>query len=439
MKQRIDALILPRWTLDVDPAVTVRENVAVAVDKGRIVAVLPSDEARQRFEPDVFHERPDHLLMPGLINAHCHAGMNLLRGFADDMALQDWLQQRIWPAENRLVSPRFTADGTRLAIAEMLRGGITCFADMYYFPDVVADVAMEAGMRVSVGIIALEVATPWASGPEEYISKGLAVHDRVKSYPLVSTTFAPHAPYTCADETLLRIRRLADELDVPVHMHVHETADEVSTSVSEHGMRPLARLASLGMVTPNLMAVHATQLEPDEITLLAEAGASVIHCPRSNLKLASGACPVHALQIAGVNVGLGTDGAASNNRLDILSDLQQAALLGKLVSGDARAVPAARALQMATINGAKALGIVEETGSLAVGKSADMICIRLDPLLDAPLFDPLSALVYSSSREQVSDSWIAGEHLLQAGELLRVDLDEIIALSDSWKSKLINQ
>lgn len=437
MKQRIDAMIMPRWTLDVDPAVTAREGISVAVDKGRILQALPHEQARQRYEPDVCHERPDHVLMPGLVNAHCHAGMNLLRGYADDMRLQEWLQQRIWPAENRLVTPRFTADGTRLAIAEMLRSGITCFADMYYFPDVVADTALEAGMRVCVGMIALEAPTPWASGPEEYLAKGLAVHDRFKAYPLVSTTFAPHAPYTCSDETLLRIQRLADELDVPVHMHVHETADEVNVSVREHGKRPLARLAELGMITPALMAVHATHLQPDEVALLAQAGANVIHCPRSNLKLASGACPVQALLSAGVNVALGTDGAASNNRLDILSDMQQAALLGKLVAGDARAVSAATALQMATINGARALGIAEETGSLAPDKSADMICVRMDPLLDAPLLDPLSALVYSASRDQVSDVWIAGEHLVQDGRLLRIDMEEMLAITDTWKLKLI--
>ncbi len=438
MKQRIDALILPRWTVDVDPQVTVREGLALAVDNGRILDLLPHAQAQARYEPDAWHQRPDHVLMPGLINAHCHAGMSLMRGYADDIPLRQWLEQRIWPAEARLVSPRFAADGTRLAIAEMLRGGITCFADMYYFPDTVAETALESGIRVAIGMIVLEFPTPWAASAEEYMTKGLAVHDRFKADALVTTTFAPHAPYTVADETFGRIRRLADELDVPIHMHVHETADEVADAVRLHGERPLARLDRLGIVTPSLMAVHATQLDTDEIAMLAEAGASVVHCPRSNLKLASGACPAAALLAAGVNVALGTDGAASNNRLDLFSEMQQAALLGKLVADDARAIPASTALRMATINGARALGLADETGSLTPGKSADMICVRFDPLFDEPILDPLSALVYSASRDSVTDVWIAGEHLVAGSRLQRIDQDEIRAVTSTWTSKLMD-
>ncbi len=438
MKQRIDALILPRWTVDVDPEVTVREGLALAVDNGRILDLLPQAQAQARYEPDAWHQRPDHVLMPGLINAHCHAGMSLMRGYADDIPLRQWLEQRIWPAEARLVSPRFAADGARLAIAEMLRGGITCFADMYYFPDTVAETALESGIRVAIGMIALEFPTAWAASAEEYISKGLEVHDRFRSDALVTTTFAPHAPYTVADETFSRIRRLADELEVPIHMHLHETADEVTDAVRLHGERPLARLDRLGIVTPSLMAVHATQLDADEIGMLAEAGASVVHCPRSNLKLASGACPAAALLAAGVNVALGTDGAASNNRLDLFSEMQQAALLGKLVAKDARAIPAGTALRMATINGARALGLADETGSLASGKSADMICVRFDQLFDEPILDPLSALVYSASRDSVTDVWIAGEHLVAGSRLQRIDQEEIRAITSTWASKLMD-
>jgi 5-methylthioadenosine/S-adenosylhomocysteine deaminase len=436
MKQRIDALISPRWVVRVEPMVSVEQGISIAVDRGRILNLLPAAEAMSRYEPDVHHERPEHVLIPGLINAHTHAGMSLMRGFADDMALERWLEERIWPAESRWVTPAFAADGTRLAIAEMLKGGVTCFADMYYFPDVVAETALEAGMRVVVGMIALEFPTVWASTPDEYISKGLAVHDRYRSDPLVTTAFAPHAPYSVSDRSFERVRQLADELEVPIHMHVHETADEVRKAEAQTGERPLARLDRLGLVTPALMAVHATQLIDAEIELLARAGASVIHCPRSNMKLASGACPVAALSAAGVNVAVGTDGAASNNRLDVLAELQQAALLAKLVAGDPATLPAREAVKMATINAARALGLAQETGSLTAGKAADLACVRLAGPASVPVLDPLSELVYCASREQVSDVWVAGEHLLADGTLTRMDEQDICARAESWGRRL---
>src|SRR5690606_5635049 len=355
MPERIDTLICPRWTIAIEPEVRAVEGLALAIDAGRIKALLPRAEAERRFAPDALHERPDHVLMPGLVNAHCHAGMALFRGYADDLSLERWLKERIWPAESRWASTESVRDGTRLAIAEMLRSGTTCFLDMYYFPEVVAETAIEAGMRAVVGMIAIEFPTVWASTPEEYISKGIALHDRLQGNPLVTTTFAPHAPYTVSDATLARIRKLADELEVPVHIHLHETRAEIDEAIAATGRRPLDRLAELGLLTPALVGVHATQLLDDEIERLARAGASIVHCPRSNLKLASGACPVWKLLAAGVNVALGTDGAASNNRLDLWSELETAALLGKWVARDASAVPAATALRMATINGARAL------------------------------------------------------------------------------------
>src|SRR5690606_7061709 len=334
MPERIDTLICPRWTIAIEPEVRAVEGLALAIDAGRIKALLPRAEAERRFAPDALHERPDHVLMPGLVNAHCHAGMSLFRGYADDLPLERWLHERIWPAESRWINAGSVRDGTRLAIAEMLRAGTTCFSDMYYFPDVVAEVATEAGIRAVVGMIAIEFPTPWASTPDEYISKGLAVHDRYRHSPLVTTTFAPHAPYSVSDETLTRVRQLADELEVPVHMHVHETAAEIREALEKTGRRPLERLDALGLLTSSLTGVHATQLLDTEIEALARAGATVVHCPRSNLKLASGACPVARLLDAGVNVALGTDGAASNNRLDMWSEMDAAALFGKWVAGD---------------------------------------------------------------------------------------------------------
>jgi 5-methylthioadenosine/S-adenosylhomocysteine deaminase len=434
--QTIDALICPRWTIRVEPEAVAEEGLALAIDAGRIVELLAVREAERRYNPRVRHDRSNHVLLPGLVNAHTHAAMTLFRGLADDLPLDTWLGERIWPAEARWVGPDFVADGTRLAVAEMLRGGITCFSDMYYHPDVTGTVAAEAGMRAVLGMIALDFPTAWAKDAEEYLRKGLEVHDRFKAEPLITTSFAPHAPYSVADGTLTRIRRLADELDLPVHTHVHETAAEVAEAVAKTGRRPLARLADLGLVTPALIGVHATELTADEIELLASAGASVVHCPRSNLKLASGLCPVARLAAAGVNVALGTDGAASNNRLDLWSEMQTAALLAKHASGSAAAMPAAAALRMATINGARALGLGGEIGSLTAGKAADVVCVELAGPEHRPLLDPVSQLVYAASRRDVTDVWIAGEHLVAERALLRLDVDEICATAERWGRQL---
>jgi 5-methylthioadenosine/S-adenosylhomocysteine deaminase len=434
--QPIDALICPRWTVRVEPEVIAEEGLALAIDAGRIVDVLPVADADRRYAPRTRHERPDHVLLPGLVNAHTHAAMTLFRGFADDLPFEAWLRERIWPAEVRFVGPELVADGTRLAIAEMLAGGITCFSDMYFYPDVVGTVAAEAGMRAVVGMLALEFPTAWAKNSDEYLRKGLEVHDRFKAEPLVSTAFAPHSPYAVGDATLAHIRRLADELDVPVHMHVHETAAEVASAQAKTGRRPLARLAELGLVTPSLIGVHATALTAEDIDLLATAGAHVVHCPRSNLKLASGLCPVAKLLDAGVNVALGTDGAASNNRLDLWAELQTAALLAKQVAGNAAAVPAPAALRMATIDGARALGLAGEIGSLAAGKAADVICVSLGGIEHQPLLDPVSQLVYAASRHDVTDVWVAGEQLVADRELLRLDVAEIGAAAARWGRQL---
>lgn len=431
-----DLIIHPRWTLLTDPIVEAREGLAIAVKDGQIVAIDAFDNLCSQYDADVIHTRPNHVLMPGLVNAHCHAAMTLLRGFADDLSLENWLQDHIWPAESKWVNRDFIADGTQLAIAEMLLGGTTCFADMYYYPDVVADVAEAAGIRCNVGLIALEAPTVWAATADEYISKGLTVHDSTRASSLITTAFAPHAPYSVADATLSRIKQLADELDLPVHMHIHETAAEVTGAVNQTGQRPLERLRDLGLVNPALMAVHATTLSESEIELLSTHNSSVVHCPRSNMKLASGACPVAKLIDANVNVALGTDGAASNNRLDMWSELQFAALMGKQIAGDATAVSASDALQMATINGARALGLGDVTGSVTIGKAADVICVDLNGPELQPVLDPISQLVYSASREHVSDVWIAGEHLVDTSGLMRMPLDDLRAAIETWRQRI---
>ncbi|MCW8906159.1 MAG: TRZ/ATZ family hydrolase [Sedimenticola sp.] len=432
----IDTLIYPRWIIPVVPEQQVLEQHALAIQGGTILEILPAEEARTRFHPKTTHELPRHALIPGLINAHTHASMSLMRGLADDLPLMSWLQDHIWPAEGRWISEEFIADGTRLAIAEMLRGGTTCFNDMYFFPDVTGMTAAAAGMRAVVGLIAIDFPSAWAAGPDEYISRGLEVHDQFRNHGLVSTAFAPHAPYTVSDEPFERIRVLADELEIPIHMHVHETRDEINHGIERYGKRPLQRLYELGLLSPALTAVHMTQIEPGEIDRFAESGASVVHCPESNLKLASGFCPVQQLHTAGVNIAIGTDGAASNNDLDMFSEMRTAALLAKGVSGDASAVPAHSALRMATLNGARALGIADTTGSLEPGKAADLVAVDLGSLETQPLYHPISQLVYATGRDKVTDVWVAGRSLLHERRLTTLDPREITLRADEWRQRI---
>jgi 5-methylthioadenosine/S-adenosylhomocysteine deaminase len=434
--QQVDLIISAGWVVPVEPRGVVHADHAIAVADGRIVALGPTDEVTAHHTANAVIERPNHVLLPGLVNAHTHAAMTLFRGLADDIPLDRWLGEHIWPAEARWASTEFVRDGTDLAICEMLRGGTTCFQDMYFFPDTVGEVAIERGMRVAVGMIVLENPTAWAQTAEEYIDKGLAIHDRFRGNPLVRATFAPHAPYTVADSTFERIRMLADELDTHIHMHVHETAQEVTESVMRTSRRPMARLADLGLLTPQLAAVHMTQLDDDEVAQLADNGISVIHCPESNLKLASGFCPVQQLLDAGVNVALGTDGSASNNDLDMFGEMRTAALLAKGVAGDAAAVTAAQALEMATLAGARAIGMADEIGSLVPGKAADIISVNLGVPACQPIHHPISQLVYSAGRDQVSDVWVAGRQVFGDGNLLTGDEADIMARAAAWQRRI---
>ena len=438
MAQPIDALICPRWTIPVRPDLKAHNNLTIALNKGKIVSLLPKDEALTKFEPSVLHERPNHVVLPGLINTHTHAAMTLLRGLGDDLPLQTWLEEKIWPAEMRFMSPKFVRDGTYLAIAEMLQGGITCFADMYFYPDSSAEVALETGIRMVAGMIAIDFPTPWASSGSDCISKGLLLHDAYRKNPLISTMFAPHAPYTVSDATLSRIRQLADELEVPVQIHVHETAAEIENAVKDSGIRPLERLNRLGLVNSGFMAVHATQLNHEDIELLANSGCSVVHCPRSNLKLVSGACPAAELIEAGVNVALGTDGAASNNQLNLWAEMSTAALFGKFIAGDPATLPAKTVLECATLNGARALGLDHEIGSLEPGKSADLISVDLSKAGTQPVLDPLSQLVYATNRDNVTDTWVAGEHLLKDHKFTRIDTEPLLLEANKWAKKVMS-
>ena len=432
----VDTLVTARWVVPVEPAGCVLEDHAVALRGGRIVAVLPAAEARRRFDPGELIERPDHVLLPGLVNAHTHAAMVLLRGRAENLPLGRWLRSTVWPLERRWVDPEYVRDGTTLAIAEMLRAGITCFADMHLWPDVVARTAAAAHMRASVGLIVTESATRWAAAADEYIDRGMHLRDEYKGDPLISTHFAPHAPYSVSDATLARVRRLADELDLPVAMHLHETAWEVEQSVQAHGRRPLARLAALGLASPQLVAIHMTQASPEDLDLLAESGASVVHCPESNLKLGSGVCPVARLLGRGVRVALGTDGAASNNDLDLLAEARIAGLVSSGVAATPGDLVATDLLRMATLEGARVLGLGEVTGSIEPGKWADLCCIDLRAARSWPVHDPVTAVIYAASAQQVSDTWVAGRQLLADGHLRYMDEAAVLERAEAWRERL---
>ena len=433
---QVETLIHARWVIPVDPAGSILENHSIAIDNGRIAAIVPTADAIEQIRGARTVNLPRHALIPGLVNTHTHASMSLFRGLADDMPLMTWLNDHIWPAEAKWVHEEFVADGTRLAVAEMLRSGTTCFNDMYFFPDVTARVAQQAGIRSVIGLILIDFPSTWASGAGNYLRKGVEVQDAMRNEPLVTTAFAPHAPYSVSDEPLSRMLTLVNELELPVHMHVHETDDEIQQSLKEYGVRPIERLKKLGLVGPSLVAVHMTHLSDEEIEQVAHGGVHVVHCPESNLKLASGFCQVQKLVDAGINVALGTDSAASNNDLDMVGEMKTAALLGKGVANNASALPAYKVLEMATINGARALGLSERIGSLKTGKEADVVAIDLGQLNTQPLFNPVSQIVYAAGREQVSDVWVAGRRLLANGQLSNMDMQTIATSATRWHARI---
>ncbi len=434
--ESVDLLIEAGHVVPIEPHAVVLERHAVAVRDGVIVAVLPIDQARARFTARETVSRPDGVLMPGLVNAHTHNPMTLLRGIADDLPLMTWLQDHIWPVEAAVIGPDFVADGTTLSVAEMLRGGTTCANENYFFPDVQAAVYKRHGFRALVGLPVINFPTAWAKSDDEYFDKAGEVHDAWRDDALIGTAFAPHAPYTVSDANFERVRMLADQLDMQVHLHTHETAQEVADSLKEYGQRPLARLDRLGLVNDRLIAVHMTQLTEAEIHLCAERGVSVVHCAESNLKLASGFCPACALQRAGVNLAIGTDGCASNNDLDMFGELRTAAILAKAVANDATALDAATTLRAATLGGARALGLGDRIGSLEPGKEADLVCIDMSALETQPLHHVLSQLVYATGRQQVSDVWIAGRRKLDRRVLVDIDIDALLANARQWRDRI---
>ncbi|WP_317931723.1 TRZ/ATZ family hydrolase [Halioxenophilus sp. WMMB6] len=437
-RQKIDTLIHSRWLATVNEENQLLERSALAIDDGVIVDLLPSAEASSRYRAREEVNLANHLLIPGLINAHGHSAMSLLRGFADDLPLEAWLQEHIWPAEGQFVSEEFAYDGSLAAMAEMIRTGTTCFADMYFFPEATARAAQAVGMRAHLAPPVFDFPSNWQQTPDAYLAATVELREQLQDDPLITLGIGPHAPYTVSDDSFRKVLAVRERWPAAIHIHCQETAHEVSESLQQYGLRPLARLQQLGVLGPHTQCVHMTQVNDEDIATLIETQASVVHCPKSNLKLASGFCPVQPLLEAGINVALGTDSAASNNSLDMLSEMQYAALLAKAASGNASAVDAHTALRLATINGARALGIADRVGSLEVGKQADITAVKLDGPRQGPVYSPLSALVYTQTGSRVSDVWIAGRRQLARGKLRHIDQDAVNARASHWHDKIAN-
>ena len=428
---RLDAA----WIVPVEPR-GVYVDHSLLVDGDRIVALLPATEADRRYVARSRITLGRHVLIPGLVNAHTHAAMALFRGIADDVPLDVWLEQHIWPREGRFAAPDFVYDGARLAVAEMLKGGITCCNDMYFFPEATARACLDTGIRAMLGLPVLDFPTPYAADPDGYLQRGLAVRDAFKHEPMLAFSLSPHAPYTVGDPAWEKTIVYARQLDLPIQTHLAETADEVRRSRDTHGATPLARLHRLGATGPSFIAIHAVHLDADDIDLLATHGGHVVHCPASNMKLGCGIAPVAAYVARGINVALGTDGAASNNRLDLFGEMRLAALLAKVATGDPAVLPAAEVLHAATLGGARALGLDDRIGSLAPGKAADVVAVDLGALETQPCYDPVSQLIHAAGRDAVTDVWVGGRRVVAGRALAGVDESALVARARLWHERM---
>ena len=434
--QTIDLVVIPKWILSMDDKQTTHVDHAIAVDKGNILSVAPLDQINQHYIAKQTVHRPHHVVLPGFVNAHTHTAMNLLRGLCDDIALMDWLNQYIWPAEKKWLSPAFIRDGMTLAIAEMFKSGTTCFNDMYFCPEVAAEVVDELGIRAAIGMTVFDVATPFGQDAADYLKRGIPLFTQWAKHDRIQLTLAPHAIYTTSDHTLSQIKEVSETYHARINMHVQETADEVHQSLAATGKRPLERLDSLGLLSDQFIAVHMTQMTAEEISLSAEKKIHIVHCPESNMKLASGICPAQTLIDAGINVALGTDGAASNNDLDMITEMRSAAFLAKVSTQNPTSLSAHTALAMATRNGAHALGQGHRFGQVAMDMAADFIAIDLNYLQTIPTYHPHSAIVYAADRQQISDVWVAGKQVVKDHELTTIDEEKLRRTVEVWKRKI---
>ncbi len=432
----VDNIIHARWIITGNAQHEPLENHALVIKADKITAILPSQEATKKYSAPITEHFSSHAIIPGLINSHTHIAMNYFRGMSDDLALMNWLNNHIWPAEKKWVNHEFVYQASLLAMAEMIRSGTTCFNDMYFFLSATAEAAEKSGMRANIGMTVLEFPTNWAQTTDDYFSRGLEFFEQYKNHPRITATLAPHAPYTVSDQSMLRIKELAEKQDLKINLHLHETADEVNQSLDHFKKRPIQRLNDIGLISPRLIAIHMTQLNEEDFAILIEKKPSIVHCPESNMKLASGVCPVEKLKSHGITVALGTDGAASNNDLNMLGEMRSAAFLAKLSDRNPESLAAAQALELATINGAKALGMDHLIGSLQPGKAADFAAIHLDQIETQPVYHPVSHIVYAASRQQVTDTWVAGKRLMKNRQLLTLDENEILHKAREWGEKI---
>lgn len=431
--QHIDQIAHAKWIITGEKNQTVLENHALVIDKGVIQKIVPSSEAKQHYQAKQVDDYAYHALLPGLVNAHTHLGMNYFRGLGCDLMLMDWLNGYLWPAEKKWLSHEFVHDASLFAMAEMIRSGTTCFNDMFYFPEAVADAAITAGMRGFVSMHVIDFPTAWTQNTDESLEKGLAFYEKYHQQPLITPTLAPHAPYTVSDESFLRVLDLSKSLSLKINVHLHETQAEIEQSMTQYQKRPIKRLHDLGFLSSQVIAIHSVQLDAEDLEILNETRPNIVHCPESNMKLASGVCPVIDLQNLGLNVALGTDSVASNNDLNMLNEMRTATFLAKVMRQDPVCLNVNETLAMASINGAKALGIDQVVGTLKAGKAADFIAINLDEIETLPVFDPAVQIIYSSSRHQITDVWVAGKQLLKNRELLTIDEEALKAKARLWK------
>ena len=436
----VDTIIEARWLIPIMPKRVILENHSLVIVNGRIHDILPTQFAKEKY-PDAKEvvQLPQSVLMPGFVNLHSHAAMNLLRGLGADLPLMDWLTTKIWPAEGKFMSDAFVHDGSRLAGHEMALSGVTCTSDQYFFPDATARGLREAGLRCAVSGLVIGFPSAWAQNYDEYLVKAEALIKRYRDDPFVKPTIAPHAPYTVNDQALKRCAEISQAYNVPIHIHVNETAGEVSDSLANYQMRPMERLARLGLVNDRLISVHSVHSNDEDIARLADAGSSVCHCPCSNLKLASGFAPIAKFMKAGINIGIGTDGAASNDKLDLLEETRIAAMLSKAVANDTTTAQVHDMLEAATLGGARALDWDHEIGSLEVGKAADMIAIDLSHVACQPTLDPAAQVLYSAGRENVTHTWVAGELIASrknsATFINTLEPNELINIASRWQNR----
>jgi 5-methylthioadenosine/S-adenosylhomocysteine deaminase len=435
-KKNASIIISASWIFTSDLEDQLLSDHSVVIENDKIIDLVPQSKVFDEYEANETYQLTDHILIPGLINTHTHAAMSLFKGFADDLPLQEWLNNHIWPAEKEFVNPSFVKDGSILGLSEMIKSGVTTFNDMYFFPGATAEAVKELGVRSNIGLVVLDFPTNYATDPEDYLLKGFEFRDKWRNEELITTSIAPHAPYSVSDEAFTLINTYSEELNINIHTHLHETQWEIEASIDKYGITPVQRLNNLGIIGPSLTAAHCVYLNDQDMGILAKNKVSIVHNPSSNMKLGSGIADVAKMLKQNLSVSLGTDSSASNNRLDIMEEMRLAALLIKGSTKSPESIPANEAIKMATINGAKALGLGSVIGSIEKNKKADLVAIDLSAIENQPIYNPISTLVYSSSRSDVSYVWIDGKIKLKEKSLVNIDEERIIQLAKKWQRKL---